>query len=441
MLFARQPQAGRVKTRLMPALGAEGAAALHRRLVLQTLRTADAAARRASAVLEVWHDGGSVDALRHWLGDGWQYRAQCEGDLGQRMAAAFEASFEEGTVATVLIGSDCPSLSQDLLAAAFEALERCPVVIGPATDGGYYLIGLSRSRPELFRGLPWGTESVLARSLEVLAGLGEEPVLLPALDDVDRPEDLSAWQRIAAAEEEDLARVSVIVPALNEGAGIAACLESARQGSPHELIVVDGGSADDTVEIAKTAGATVLLSRPGRARQMNAGAARASGSVLLFLHADTVLPGGWACQVAAGLGRAGVTAGAFRFGLTEDFPGRRLVEWATNLRCRWFQMPYGDQGLFLRRSVFEELGGYRELPILEDYVLVTALRRRGRIELLPDAIRTSGRRWRRMGFVRTTVLNRLVIAGFRCGVSPARLSSWYRNPATGHGGNAAHGVK
>jgi rSAM/selenodomain-associated transferase 2/rSAM/selenodomain-associated transferase 1 len=426
ILFARHPVPGRVKTRLIPALGADGAAALHRRLVLRTLRTADASARRAEARLEIRFAGGSENAMSHWLGDSWWCRPQDDGDLGQRMAAALAASFEEGSAATVLIGSDCPRLSPAELTAAFDALERGPAVFGPATDGGYYLVGLTQPMPALFHGLPWGTETVLAKSLDILAQSSVTPSLLPPLSDLDRPEDLPAWRSIAQAEEADLGRVSVIVPAFNEGGRLAACLQSAQRGCPHELIVVDGGSRDDTVAVAQATGAAVLRSGPGRARQMNAGAARASGNGLLFLHADTRLPAGWPGMVAGTLGRPGVAAGAFRFQIAEDFAGRRLLEWSTHLRSRWGQSPYGDQALFLKRSVFEELGAYADLPIMEDYELVSRLRRQGLIVTRPEAAITSGRRWTQRGLVRTSLLNKLVIAGFRIGVSPKRLAELYR---------------
>ena len=144
ILFARFPVAGKVKTRLIPALGEEGAAALHRRLVLRTLRTANALYQSQNVELEIRFAGDNASEMQHWFGDGWLCRPQCEGDLGQRMAGAFEDSFREGSPATVIIGSDCPTLKPDVLAAAFDSLKKNPVVFGPATDGGYYLIGLER---------------------------------------------------------------------------------------------------------------------------------------------------------------------------------------------------------------------------------------------------------------------------------------------------------
>ena len=426
ILFARYPVPGRVKTRLIPALGAEGAAALHRRLVLRTLRTASKACRVLPAESEVRFDGGTEQAMSHWLGDSARFLPQGAGDLGERMAGAFEESFRSGSTATVIIGSDCPDLSPDAIAAAFARLKESPVVLGPAQDGGYYLIGLSRPMPELFRGIPWGTERVLAESLAVLQRLGCKPALLDPLQDIDRPEDLPVWRRIAASEDACLDRMSVIIPTLNEERHIAATLRAVGRSLSHEVIVVDGGSTDGTVRRAQEAGGTVLSSKPGRARQMNAGAARAEGGLLLFLHADTLLPPGWAEVVHRALSRAGVAAGAFGFRIAGDFAGKSVVEWATGFRSRWLQRPYGDQGLFLARALFEEMGGFADLPIMEDYEFSARLRPRGRIVTVREAALTSARRWQTLGVVRTTLRNQWMLAGYHLGVSPRKLAARYR---------------
>ena len=430
ILFARFPVAGKVKTRLIPALGSEGAAALHRQLVLRTLRTAHALCQSQNVELEIRFAGDNENEMRHWLGDGWLCRPQCEADLGQRMADAFADSFREGSPATVIIGSDCPALTPEALAAAFDSLKTNPVVFGPATDGGYYLIGLTCLVPELFQGIDWGTETVLARSLEILARNGDKPALLKPLDDLDRPEDLAAWKQIADSEDADLSKASVVIPTLNEAGQITKTIESASAGQPHEIIIVDGGSTDDTVQRVRKAGVTVIVSAPGRARQMNAGAARATGNILLFLHADTVLPDNWPRFVTETLSRPGIVAGSFALRITEKFFGRHLVEGATNLRSRWFQNPYGDQALFLRRAPFEELGGFADLPIMEDYELNQRLRKRGRIAASSAAAITSGRRWKKLGVVRTTLINKMIITGYHFGVCPHKLARFYRRLPT-----------
>jgi rSAM/selenodomain-associated transferase 2/rSAM/selenodomain-associated transferase 1 len=426
ILLARYPVPGKVKTRLVPALGAEAAAGLHRRLVLRTLRTAKKACQLVPADLEVRFDGGSERAMSHWLGDSICFLPQDAGDLGERMARAFEESFHSRSVATVLIGSDCPGLTPDILTTAFARLTQAPVVLGPACDGGYYLIGLSRPMPELFRGIPWGTDRVLAESLRVLERNGCKPALLSPLEDLDRPEDLSAWRHIAASEDARLERVSVIISALDEERQIAATLRAVQQSPSHQIIVVDGGSTDATVQHAQQAGVCVLASGPGRARQMNAGAAKADGGALLFLHADTLLPPGWLGAVSRTLGRPAVVAGAFGFRISGKFPGKSLVEWGACLRSRWLQRPYGDQGLFVSRALFEEMGGFADLPIMEDYEFANRLRRHGRIVTVREAAITSGRRWRTMGVLHTTLLNQCMLAGYHLGVSPQRLARFYR---------------
>lgn len=225
--------------------------------------------------------------------------------------------------------------------------------------------------------------------------------------------------------------VSVIIPALNEAAHLAATIHAVQIGSPHEILVVDGGSNDDTRNIALSSGAMLIDSTPGRARQMNAGAAQATGHVLLFLHADTLLTDQWLSAVSTTLDRPGVVAGAFAFRVAEDFPGRSVVEWATNLRSRWLQRPYGDQALFLPRSLFTELGGFADLPIMEDYELNQRLRRRGRVAIAPAMAVTSARRWKNLGVARTTVVNQIMIAAYLFGVSPNKLAIFYRRLLVG----------
>ena len=219
--------------------------------------------------------------------------------------------------------------------------------------------------------------------------------------------------------------ISVIVPTLNEQDHLPATLKGVTLVPGDDLIVVDGGSTDQTVAIAQQFTAQVLHSRRGRAVQMNRGAQHAQGDILLFLHADTLLPAAgleavrWALQ-------DGAVGGAFRLAILPPTPALRLVAWGTNLRARFGQLPYGDQALFMRRQVFEALGGYDDIPFMEDVRMVQALRTRGRLTILPQAVRTSGRRWQRDGVLYTTVRNTLLITLYFWGVPPERLQRWYR---------------
>ena len=220
-------------------------------------------------------------------------------------------------------------------------------------------------------------------------------------------------------------RISVIVPTLNEQACLAATLDAVALASGDELIIVDAGSADATPDIARRYTRRFYQGPRGRAQQMNVGARQAGGDVLLFLHADTLLPAGGLEAVRQTLEQPGAVAGAFRLVITPATPALRLVAWGTNLRSRFGGLPYGDQALFVRRRVFEELGGYDEVPFMEDIRLVQALRRRGRLVLLPQAVATSGRRWQRDGVLYTTLRNLVLMTLYFCGVQPATLKRWY----------------
>lgn len=221
-------------------------------------------------------------------------------------------------------------------------------------------------------------------------------------------------------------RLSVIVPALNEEDCLSGTLARAGSGAAGEVLVVDGGSADATVAIARDAGARCLRSPAGRAVQMNAGAAAARGDILLFLHADTVLPADYRRQVESTLQAPGVVGGAFRLAFDDPRLSLRLVAAGANLRSKLAQLPYGDQAIFVRRETFEDLGGFRDLPVMEDYDFVRRLRLRGRIALAPAYVRTSARRWLKHGIWRTTLNHQRMLLGWRLGVSPERLATWHR---------------
>lgn len=190
ILFTRYPVAGRAKTRLIPALGADGAAELQRRMTEGILATAAALASGAIITLETHHLGGSAEQMDNWLGPERIYREQAAGDLGDKLAAAFTEAFRDGSREVIIIGADCPAITPAILADAFNSLKRHDLVLGPATDGGYYLIGLKRPCPELFRNRSWGSNLLLTETVRAASELFLKTSLLEELTDVDRPEDL-----------------------------------------------------------------------------------------------------------------------------------------------------------------------------------------------------------------------------------------------------------
>ncbi len=217
--------------------------------------------------------------------------------------------------------------------------------------------------------------------------------------------------------------LSIIIPTLNEEARLVATLEALPAGL--EVVVADGGSRDATQAIAEEYGALLVVSGAGRARQMNRGAEAAGGEVLLFLHADTLLPAGFQDEVISCLGGQGVVAGAFRLDLVGNKRGLGIVSWGANLRSRLFGLPYGDQALFMERRVFMELGGFPEVALMEDFMLVNALRKRGKIVLAEKYVQSSGRKWQKQGLIRTTLVNQLIVAGFFLGLPSKLLAQLY----------------
>jgi rSAM/selenodomain-associated transferase 2 len=234
-------------------------------------------------------------------------------------------------------------------------------------------------------------------------------------------------------------RISVIIPARNEAALIGAAIDRAGAGAPGEIIVADGGSGDGTAEVAAARGARVVRADPGRGRQMNRGAAAASGDVLLFLHADTLLPVGYEKHVMAILEQDGVSAGAFGLSIDAAHRSLRVVERAVNWRSRRLGMPYGDQAIFVRAVTFRRAGGFPDVAAMEDFDLVRRLRKMGRVEIAPARVVTSARRWLCCGVWRTTVLNQLCVAAYLAGVPADRIASWRRMPGGTHSAAARGG--
>jgi rSAM/selenodomain-associated transferase 2 len=221
-------------------------------------------------------------------------------------------------------------------------------------------------------------------------------------------------------------KISIIIPVLNEAFTIAQVISTARNAENLEIIVVDGGSSDGTVEIAKSLSDRVISTTPGRATQMNAGAAVSTGDILLFLHADTHLPHGYDTRVREALGNPSIVAGAFELKIDAALLSLRLVEKGVNFRSHLLHMPYGDQAIFLKTVTFEQMGGFPNLPVMEDFEFVRRLKQQGHIEILSIPVLTSARRWQQVGVLKTTVINQIVIIAYFLGVSPDRLGEWYR---------------
>ncbi len=194
IIFTRYPEPGKAKTRLIPALGTVGAADLHRQMAEHTI--AQARVLQPYVSLEVRFTGAHQTQMQTWLGDDLDYQMQSAGDLGDRLIDALRTAFSRGATAVIIIGTDCPQLDGALLQTAFEKLHDSDLVLGPATDGGYYLIGLRQLIPELFQAIAWSTDGVLSQTLAIAHALQLAIAQLPPLSDVDYPDDLAIWHQV-----------------------------------------------------------------------------------------------------------------------------------------------------------------------------------------------------------------------------------------------------
>ena len=221
--------------------------------------------------------------------------------------------------------------------------------------------------------------------------------------------------------------ISIIIPVLNEAAIIPSTLQRLQNNRDLEIIVVDGGSNDNTVKIVREMGLKIIVVSGGRATQMNAGANIAQGNILLFLHVDTQLPPNFSNLIKQTLKQPQVIAGAFELAIEGKKRSLRWIEVLVKMRSHLLSLPYGDQAIFITKQVFKDVGGFADLPIMEDFELIQRLKRQGKIAIAPAAVITSGRRWQKLGVWKTTLINQLVIAGYYLGIPPAKLSKFYRH--------------
>lgn len=194
IIFTRYPEPGKTKTRLIPALGVEGAANLQRQMTEYTLSKVKQVQQSIGISFEVRFAGGDLRLMQNWLGTELIFQVQGEGDLGKRMDNSFLSAFNQGAQEVVIIGIDCPGVNAEVLAEAFEKIQNSDLLLGPAVDGGYYLIGLRRAIGKLFINIDWGTAKVLQQTVDIAKQLNLSVAYLPTLADVDREEDLVIWQ-------------------------------------------------------------------------------------------------------------------------------------------------------------------------------------------------------------------------------------------------------
>ena len=439
-VFAKPPVAGRVKTRLIPHLGSSGAAELATAFLQDTwasVSTLPWAKTVLAATEEGLHDC-VPGPMEIWI--------QGQGDLGARLANIFQRALRDHPYA-IAIGADSPGLPTKFLEQARDALTRVDAVIGPCEDGGFYLLGLRRCPVDLLSGISWSAPTTCVETIAKLKAAGLTLHILESWFDVDTAEDLARLHSLISANQIQAPRTkdflaahapareapqpitcSVIIPALNEREHLPQTLAALKsQQGIHEVIVADGGSTDGTREwLAAQNFARVVDAPAGKGNQINSGAQAASGDVFLFLHADCQPPLDASEHIASTLMSQEVAGGCFEVRFTADQSrSLKMVAAGINFRSRLTQAATGDQGIFVRRRVFEKVGGCPDWPLFEDVELVRRVKKEGEFSVLRSRLLISPRRHLARGVFRTVLLIYGLRVAFWLGVSPFKLKKWF----------------
>ena len=448
ILFTRTPTPGKAKTRLQPFLTGEECSELQKAFIQDIYSML----RDIDAEIAVCHtNDGSISEISILAPDADLYFEQNGESLGDRMHNAFCHLFSIGYRRCILIGSDVPLLHKQVINEAFLLLENHDIVIGPTEDGGYYLIGMMEPCKEVFSLQEYGVSTVLEKTMAAAASLSKKTAIGPAAMDIDTPEDLLRLAEIlkdappdkcietrATIEKFSILNsqfsicsakqaISVIIPIYNESSNIDKLLElKASLEHNCEILIVDGGSTDGTIERLEENGFSVKHSpKKGRANQMNYGASLASGDVLWFVHADSKLPPNALALMQEVLERD-YKIGCFHL----RFDSKNLLMYInalfSNMRVRFRNIAFGDQGIFIRKDLFNQIGGFAPIPLMEDYRLSLDITKKGyKIGMAKGKITTSERRYTQGGRWKTIRLMWSLQRKFRRGDDIEEIAGMY----------------
>lgn len=402
IIFTRIPVPGETKTRMMPALSGKQCAELH----CCFLRDIAAVCKKTDADIFVNYTSGTTgkpEILLKIFGKNASYFLQQGESLGDKMYHAVKKVLSAGYQSCLLIGTDVPELKKVQLEKAFKLLEDKDIVFGKTRDGGYYLIGMKRAWKEAFGLKKYGCSSVFSETLDELGKSGASVGYTDILQDMDLVSDLQDYRRRMRKERSlqnsctgrflaGNSRISVIIPVYNEEKTVEALQKQLdRIKNRCEIIFVDGGSTDHTLERIRPE-FRVIHAEKSRAAQMNAGAKASSGDVLFFLHCDSELP----VHPLEEIRRVMKTHQAGCFGIAFHSKNFFMLTCRiiSNHRVKDRKVMFGDQGIFIERALFFEIGMFPEIPIMEDYQFSLTLKERGiRLGMTGKRIYTSDRRF------------------------------------------------
>lgn len=414
IVFTRIPLPGQTKTRMMPYLDAEQCARLHTNF----LKDIAVACRRSAADVFVYYTperpAGILEEIFEYAKG---FEVQKGDDLGQRMYVAIRDILEKGYEKCVLIGTDIPEIQAKYLKEAFAALDHYDVVFGPTADGGYYLTGMKKPLAETFEKQSYGHGSVLENTIASLESKGISAGVITELEDMDTREDLTAYRNRMRTERNlqytytgkylmRTGRISIIIPVYNEEKTVGRLKEQLRGLKNHcEILFVDGESTDRTLEKLGTE-YRVIHAPKGRANQMNAGAKASSGDILFFLHCDSELPLHPLEEIRQVMKdhRVGCFGVAFQSHNFFMFTCRLASNW----RAKHRKIMFGDQGIFIDRDLFFEVGMFPDMPIMEDYQFSLSLKKRKeKTGITKHRIYSSDRRFEGGSFKKLAVMAKM----------------------------------
>lgn len=430
IVFVKPPESGKVKTRLGKTIGFEKAASVYEQLLIYT---ANICAKLEQTTVYIFHSGKTAP-LAIW--QEFENELQTDGDLGKKMAHAFQFCFQKGHQKVIGIGSDCISIQHTDIEAAFNKLTNKDIVFGPAQDGGYYLIGMRQYFSFLFQNMPWSQPQLLEKTLDQCHTNEKSVALLQELSDIDYEEDLYAHKKelqtfnptfFSFLNQNEKLSVSVIIPALNEEKTISACIKALTTNDYRlrEIVVVDVKSEDNTAEIASNSMAKVIISdERSRSKQMNLGAEHAKGNYLYFVHADTKVPQSYLNDIEKKID-SGYESGCYRFKFDSKHPILKINSFMTRfpfLICRG-----GDQSLFIKKERFEQLGDFKEeLSIMEEYDLLLRLKKNKiKFGIMPKSVVVSARKYEKNGYWKVQHANFSAFRMFKKGRSQEEIKKVY----------------
>lgn len=426
IIFMRFPEMGKVKSRLASSIGWQQSMEVYLKLARRTLGlVSEFKVQHPEIDIYIFFTPSDrASDMKEAFPGPWFFVPQNGTHLGSRMSNAFQTLFKRGYGQVLMVGTDIADLQTSDFEAGFEALKSGCSALGPATDGGFYLIGLKSPCSLPFETERWGTNDVFFRTFNLLEVSGHRVRITQERQDIDRPEDL----QFLHLNPLFLSSLSVIVPTLQSPHALEPWITSLkRQLWPGDEIIISRGSGTPRIIRSSTDHVHQLWleSPPGRGIQLKEGARHAAGCCLLFLHDDSEPPANFAYHIRKALLNRSVSLGCFELSFRPSTAALdAIAKWA-NFRSRHLRLPYGDQGLFCRNEIYTKVGGMRELFIMEDVDLVRRCRRLGKVAVLPFTMRTSPKRYHTRGVLRASIENHMVMASYLLGIDNRKIYSFY----------------